>query len=202
MRSCSPRASARTGWNAVARIDLREPGSARHRARPGKEQLNQSPGRALSVLTTSSVKVLVIPTNEELVVAREVKKDFGKLNNCNTQHVTRKSWSESLTLSTHQLRTNYGHIKRIGLIETRGLVALVEGTDAMLKACERRARRPHDASRQRALSRRSSLATWLRSKPRWMPARRRSKAIKGELVSVHVIARPHQDVEAVLPKKK
>ena len=28
------------------------------------------------------------------------------------------------------------------------------------------------------------------------------KAIKGELVSVHVIARPHNDVEAVLPKKK
>ena len=28
------------------------------------------------------------------------------------------------------------------------------------------------------------------------------KAIKGELVSVHVIARPHSDVEAVLPKKK
>ena len=27
------------------------------------------------------------------------------------------------------------------------------------------------------------------------------KAIKGELVSVHVIARPHSDVEAVLPKK-
>jgi ethanolamine utilization protein EutM len=28
------------------------------------------------------------------------------------------------------------------------------------------------------------------------------KAIKGEVVSVHVIARPHADVEAVLPKKK
>ena len=28
------------------------------------------------------------------------------------------------------------------------------------------------------------------------------KAINGELVSVHVIARPHPDVQAVLPKKK
>ena len=28
------------------------------------------------------------------------------------------------------------------------------------------------------------------------------KAIKGEVVSVHVIARPHSDVDAVLPKKK
>jgi microcompartment protein CcmL/EutN len=28
------------------------------------------------------------------------------------------------------------------------------------------------------------------------------KSVGGELVSVHVIPRPHQDVEAVLPKKK
>jgi microcompartment protein CcmL/EutN len=28
------------------------------------------------------------------------------------------------------------------------------------------------------------------------------KSIGGELVSVHVIPRPHQDVEAVLPHKK
>ena len=28
------------------------------------------------------------------------------------------------------------------------------------------------------------------------------KAIKGEVISVHVIARPHSDVDAVLPKKK
>ena len=51
----------------------------------------------------------------------------------------------------------------IGLIETRGLVALVEATDAGAQAV---------------------------------------KAIKGDLVSVHVIARPHNDVEAVLPKKR
>ena len=28
------------------------------------------------------------------------------------------------------------------------------------------------------------------------------KTMQGEVVSVHVIARPHPDVEAVLPKKK
>jgi microcompartment protein CcmL/EutN len=28
------------------------------------------------------------------------------------------------------------------------------------------------------------------------------KALKGELVSVHVIARPHEDIAAVLPRKK
>ena len=28
------------------------------------------------------------------------------------------------------------------------------------------------------------------------------KAIKGEIVSVHVIPRPHGDVDAVLPKKR
>ena len=28
------------------------------------------------------------------------------------------------------------------------------------------------------------------------------RAMQGEIVSVHVIARPHPDVEAVLPKRK
>ena len=32
--------------------------------------------------------------------------------------------------------------------------------------------------------------------------RKAIKAMKGEVVSVHVIARPHADVEAVLPRKK
>ena len=57
----------------------------------------------------------------------------------------------------------------IGLIETRGLVSLIEGTDAMLKAAT-------DAGAEAI------------------------KAINGELISVHVIARPHSDVGTILPK--
>ncbi len=73
----------------------------------------------------------------------------------------------------------------IGFIETRGLVALVEATDAMLKAANVELVGPM-MQVGNALTDAGAEAV---------------KAINGELVSVHVIARPHADVEAVLPKK-
>jgi ethanolamine utilization protein EutM len=45
-------------------------------------------------------------------------------------------------------------------------------------------------------------ATWLAVKAATDAGAQAIKAIKGELVSVHVIARPHADVEVILPKKK
>jgi ethanolamine utilization protein EutM len=88
----------------------------------------------------------------------------------------------------------------IGLLETRGLVALIEGTDAMLKAANVELAGPvtqvgnalvtavvtGDVAAVKAATDAGAAAV---------------KAIQGELVSVHVIARPHSDVEAVLPKK-
>ena len=78
----------------------------------------------------------------------------------------------------------------IGLIETRGLVALVEGTDAMLKAANVELAGPMTQVG-------NALCTAV-----VVGDVAAIKAIKGEVVSVHVIARPHQDVDAVLPKKK
>lgn len=89
----------------------------------------------------------------------------------------------------------------IGLLETRGLVALVEGTDAMLKAANVELAGPvvsvgsgyvaavvvGDVAAVKAAVEAGAQAV---------------KAIQGELVSVHVIARPHDEVEAVLPKRK
>lgn len=89
----------------------------------------------------------------------------------------------------------------IGLLETRGLVALVEGVDAMLKAANVELAGPMtqvgnalvtacvvgDVAAVRAAVDAGASAV---------------KAIGGETVSVHVIARPHPDVEGVLPKKK
>jgi ethanolamine utilization protein EutM len=85
-------------------------------------------------------------------------------------------------------------------LETRGLVALIEGTDAMLKAANVELAGPvtqvgnalvtavvtGDVAAVKAATDAGAAAV---------------KAIQGELVSVHVIARPHSDVEAVLPKK-
>ena len=58
-------------------------------------------------------------------------------------------------------------MEALGMIETRGLVALIEASDAMVKAA------------------RVKLVG--------------VKQIGGELVSVHVIPRPHGDLEEVFP---
>ena len=89
----------------------------------------------------------------------------------------------------------------IGMIETRGLVALVEGTDAMLKAANVDLAGPMTQVGN-ALVTAVVVGDVAAVKAAVDAGAQAIKAIKGEIVSVHVIARPHNDVEAVLPKKK
>jgi ethanolamine utilization protein EutM len=88
----------------------------------------------------------------------------------------------------------------IGLVETKGLVALVEATDAMLKAANVQLAGPMkqvgsglvtavvvgDVAAVKAATEAGAAA---------------ARAIGGEVVSVQVIARPHEDVDSVLPHK-
>ena len=89
----------------------------------------------------------------------------------------------------------------IGMIETRGLVALVEATDAMLKAANVELAGPMKQVG-------SGLVTAVVTgdvaavKAATDAGAQAVKTVGGELISVHVIPRPHQDVETVLPKKK
>ena len=134
-------------------------------------------------------KVLVIPTNEELVVAREVKRFLES-----EQFVSSKlkfDRTQNFIIMAHQA---------IGLIETRGLVALVEGTDAMLKAANVELVGPMTQVGN-ALVTAVVVGDVAAVKAATDAGAQAIKAIKGEVVSVHVIARPHADVEAVLPKK-
>jgi len=88
----------------------------------------------------------------------------------------------------------------IGLLETRGLVALVEGTDAMLKAANVTLAGP---MKQVGSALVTSIVTGdvAAVKAAAEAGAQAVKSIDGTLVSVHVIARPHEDVAAVLPKK-
>ena len=88
----------------------------------------------------------------------------------------------------------------IGLIETRGLVALVEATDAMLKSANVELLGPitqvgnamvtvvvtGDVAAVKAATEAGKIA---------------AQGL-GEIVSISVIARPHSDLVAVLPKAK
>jgi ethanolamine utilization protein EutM len=102
----------------------------------------------------------------------------------------------------NQPSTNSNYMPQaIGMIETRGLVALVEGTDAMLKAANVELAGPM-MQVGNALCTACVVGDVAAVKASTDAGAQAIKAIKGELVSVHVIARPHSDVEAVLPKKK
>jgi ethanolamine utilization protein EutM len=88
----------------------------------------------------------------------------------------------------------------IGLLETRGLVALVEGTDAMLKAANVQLAGP---MRQVGSGLVTAVVTGdvAAVKAATEAGVAAARAIGGEVVSVHVIARPHEDVDSVLPGK-
>ena len=79
----------------------------------------------------------------------------------------------------------------LGMIETRGLVGLIEAADAMVKA----ARVQIGGGYVTALVR-GDVAACKAATDAGAAAVQR---VGGELVAVHVIPRPHQDLEAVFP---
>lgn len=88
----------------------------------------------------------------------------------------------------------------IGLLETRGLVALVEGTDAMLKAANVQLAGPMTQVGN-ALVTAVVVGDVAAVKAATDAGAQAVKSMGGELVSVHVIPRPHTEVDAVLPHK-
>ena len=85
----------------------------------------------------------------------------------------------------------------IGMIETRGLVALVQATDAMLKAANVEFRGWRKVG--------SGLCTTFVAgdvaavKAAIDAGASAAKAVNGEVKSVQVIARPHDDLKNALP---
>src|SRR3712207_624694 len=85
----------------------------------------------------------------------------------------------------------------LGLLETRGLVALMEGTDAMLKTANVRMIGWDKAG--------SGLVTAyvegdVAAVKAAIDAGAEAAGRVGEVVAVHVIARPHDELPAFLPK--
>jgi ethanolamine utilization protein EutM len=86
----------------------------------------------------------------------------------------------------------------IGLLETRGITALVAGTDAMLKSANVSLAGPMKQVGN-ALVTAVVVGDVAAVKAATEAGATAARAI-GEVVSVQVIARPHDDVAAVLPK--
>lgn len=87
----------------------------------------------------------------------------------------------------------------LGMIETKGLVAAIEAADAMVKAANVRL-----IGREQVGS--GLVTVMVRGDVGAVKAATEAGASAatrvGELVSVHVIPRPHGDVEAILPIAK
>ena len=85
----------------------------------------------------------------------------------------------------------------LGLIETRGFVAAIEAADAMVKAANvRLIGKEKSGSGLVTMMVRGDVGAVKAATQAGAEAARRV----GELVSVHVIPRPHADVEALLKK--
>ncbi len=87
--------------------------------------------------------------------------------------------------------------KAIGMIETRGLVALVEATDAMLKAANVELSGPMVQVGSGLVT--AVVTGDVAAVKAATEAGRAAAESLGEIVSVDVIARPHDDVSVVLP---
>ncbi|MDQ3488085.1 MAG: BMC domain-containing protein, partial [Acidobacteriota bacterium] len=90
-------------------------------------------------------------------------------------------------------------LEALGMVETKGLIGSVEAADAMVKAANvvLIGKEMIGAGYVTVMVRGDVGAVKAATDAGAAAARR-----VGELVSVHVIARPHQEVEKILPKIK
>jgi ethanolamine utilization protein EutM len=90
-------------------------------------------------------------------------------------------------------------MEALGMIETKGLVALIEAADAMVKAASvELIGREQVGSGLVTVMVRGDVGAVKAATDAGAAAAKRV----GELVSVHVIPRPHADVEKILPKRQ
>jgi ethanolamine utilization protein EutM len=88
--------------------------------------------------------------------------------------------------------------KAIGLLETRGLTALVAGTDAMLKSANVTLAGPIRQVGSALVS--AVVVGDVAAVKAATDAGAQAARAVGEVISVQVIARPHDDIASVLPK--
>lgn len=85
----------------------------------------------------------------------------------------------------------------IGLLETKGLISLVQGVDAMLKAANVELVGPMKSVGSALVS--ATIVGDVAAVKAALDAGAESAASFGEVVSAHVIARPHDDIAKILP---
>jgi len=88
----------------------------------------------------------------------------------------------------------------IGILETKGLIALVQGTDAMLKAANVELTGPMKGVGSALVS--SVVTGDVAAVKAAIEAGADAAGQLGEVISAHVIARPHEDTDKIIPSAK
>lgn len=88
----------------------------------------------------------------------------------------------------------------VGILETKGLTALVQGTDAILKSATVELAGPMRGVGSGLVS--SVITGDVAAVKAAIEAGAEAAGQCGEVVSAHVIARPHDDTETILPSIK
>ncbi|MFU8847737.1 MAG: BMC domain-containing protein [Opitutales bacterium] len=88
----------------------------------------------------------------------------------------------------------------IGILETKGLIALVQGTDAMLKAANVELTGPMKGVGSALVS--AVVTGDVAAVNAAIEAGAETAGRYGEVISAHVIARPHDDTDIVVPGAK
>lgn len=146
-------------------------------------------------MATSTEKKQVEAVKEEVKVigvAKEAKSKASKSKAAKTKETKTK-------VVENRKEKKVMNNQALGMIETRGLVAITEATDAMLKAANVKLVGTEKIG--------SGLVTvMVRGDVGAVKAAvEAGEAVAqrlGEVIAVHVIPRPHSDVEAILPKFK
>jgi ethanolamine utilization protein EutM len=88
----------------------------------------------------------------------------------------------------------------IGILETKGLISLVQGTDTMLKAANVTLTGPMRGVGSMLVS--ATVTGDVAAVKAAIEAGAEAAGQHGEVVSAHVIARPHDDIGVVVPALK
>lgn len=88
----------------------------------------------------------------------------------------------------------------IGILETKGLVALVQGTDAMLKSANVSIASPMKGVGSALVS--VTVLGDVAAVKAAIETGADAASQHGEVVSAHVIARPHEDIQTIIPHSK
>ena len=136
----------------------------------------------------SSAKKTVIASPAPEVVEKVIeKKPVEEVKTEETKKTTKKSETKEIKTMVQQA---------LGMVETRGLVAAIEAADAMLKAAN-----VELVGTEKIGS--GLVSVMVRGDVGAVKAATEAGSVAasklGELVAVHVIPRPHADVEKILP---